>query len=153
MVYLQPWVQRLGVVIDGWGTSPATPRPAPVRQPPLRECAWPPTPSGATPTATARRAPSSLIVAFGKLAEVCGSYCVKGRRIYIEGRLRSRDYDGQDGLRRHTTEIVAEVMKLLDRRHGDDESQTSDPDPLTIASEPATAVETGNGRRGRAVAV
>ena len=55
------------------------------------------------------------VVAFGKLAEICASYCVKGRRVYIDGRLRTREYDGSDGLRRHSTEIVAETMKLLDR--------------------------------------
>jgi single-strand DNA-binding protein len=55
------------------------------------------------------------VVAFGKLGEVCASYCLKGRPVYIEGRLRTREYDGSDGLRRHSTEIVAETMKLLDR--------------------------------------
>ncbi len=55
------------------------------------------------------------VVAFGKLGEVCATYCLKGRRVYIEGRLRTREYDGSDGLRRHSTEIVAETMKLLDR--------------------------------------
>jgi single-strand DNA-binding protein len=55
------------------------------------------------------------VVAFGKLGEVCASYCLKGRRVYIEGRLRTREYDGSDGLRRHSTEIVAETMRLLDR--------------------------------------
>jgi single-strand DNA-binding protein len=96
------------------------------------------------------------IVAFGKLAEICGSYCVKGRRIYIEGRLRGRDYDGQDGLRRHTTEIIADVMKLLDRPQGDDEPAAPDPDPLSIATDAGegeqTAAVSGNGRRTRALA-
>lgn len=55
------------------------------------------------------------VVAYGKLGEICASYCLKGRRVYIEGRLRTREYDGSDGLRRHTTEVVAETMKLLDR--------------------------------------
>jgi single-strand DNA-binding protein len=62
------------------------------------------------------------VVAFGKLGEICASYCLKGRRVYIEGRLRTREYDGSDGLRRHTTEIVAETMKLLDRPRSDDPS-------------------------------
>jgi single-strand DNA-binding protein len=53
------------------------------------------------------------VVAFGRLAEVCASYCTKGRRVYIEGRLRTRDYTGQDGLKRWSTEIVAETVKLL----------------------------------------
>jgi single-strand DNA-binding protein len=66
------------------------------------------------------------VVAFGKLAEICASYCVKGRRVYIEGRLRTREYDGSDGLRRHSTEIVAETMKLLDRPHADDAAHGGD---------------------------
>jgi single-strand DNA-binding protein len=60
------------------------------------------------------------VVAFGKLGEICASYCLKGRRVYIEGRLRTREYEGGDGLRRHSTEIVAETMKLLDRSRMDD---------------------------------
>src|ERR1700680_1337634 len=60
------------------------------------------------------------VVAFGKLGEICASYCLKGRRFYIEGRLRTREYEGGDGLRRHSTEIVAETMKLLDRSRTDD---------------------------------
>ncbi|HSP64553.1 MAG TPA: single-stranded DNA-binding protein [Candidatus Deferrimicrobium sp.] len=60
------------------------------------------------------------VVAFGKLGEICAAYCLKGRRVYIEGRLRTREFDGSDGLRRYSTEIVAETMKLLDRpRTGD----------------------------------
>ncbi|HEY6378595.1 MAG TPA: single-stranded DNA-binding protein [Candidatus Dormibacteraeota bacterium] len=97
------------------------------------------------------------VVAFGKLAEICGSYCVKGRRIYIEGRLRTRDYDGQDGLRRHTTEIVAETMKLLDRPHVDDDPAAApDPEPPTIGATASDDDQTGpapaNGRRTRALA-
>jgi single-strand DNA-binding protein len=56
------------------------------------------------------------LVAFGRLAEICGLYCLKGRRIYAEGRLRTREYDGNDGLRRASTEVVLDVMRLLDRR-------------------------------------
>ena len=59
------------------------------------------------------------VVAFARLAEVCSLYCVKGKRIYIEGRLRTREYDGNDGLRRTTTEIVAETVKLLQRGPGE----------------------------------
>lgn len=55
------------------------------------------------------------VVSFGRLAEICSLYCVRGRRVYVEGRLRTRDYTGSDGLRRWSTEVVAETMKLLDR--------------------------------------
>src|SRR5487761_1254587 len=68
------------------------------------------------------------VVAFGKLAEICSSYCVKGRRVYIEGRLRTREYDGSDGLHRYATEIVAETMKLLDRPPTGDTAPSPEPD-------------------------
>jgi single-strand DNA-binding protein len=64
------------------------------------------------------------LVAFNRLGEICGLYCMKGRRIYIEGRLRTREYDGPDGLRRSSTEVVVEIMRLLDRR--EDAAATAD---------------------------
>lgn len=54
------------------------------------------------------------IVAWGKLAEICTQYLAKGRRAYIEGRLQTRDWVGQDGVRRYSTEIFAENMIMLD---------------------------------------
>jgi single-strand DNA-binding protein len=79
------------------------------------------------------------VIAFGKLAEVCASYCVKGRRVYIEGRLRTREYDGSDGLRRHSTEIVAETMKLLDRPPGDTSNGAGTDAMAEASAEPASA--------------
>lgn len=55
------------------------------------------------------------IVAWGKLAEICGQYLNKGKKIYIEGRIQTRDWQGQDGVKRYKTEIVAENMIMLDR--------------------------------------
>jgi single-strand DNA-binding protein len=55
------------------------------------------------------------IVAWGKLAEICQQYLGKGRKIYVEGRLQTRDWEGQDGVKRYRTEIVAENMIMLDR--------------------------------------
>lgn len=55
------------------------------------------------------------VVSWGKLAEICGQYLTKGRKVYIEGRLQTRDWEGQDGIKRYRTEIVAENMILLDR--------------------------------------
>jgi single-strand DNA-binding protein len=92
------------------------------------------------------------VVAFGKLAEICASYCVKGRRVYIEGRLRTREYDGTDALRRHTTEIVAETMKLLDRAPTEDGAHGGDGEdqPATTGVDGAeTAGGTGAGDRSR----
>ncbi len=55
------------------------------------------------------------IVAWGKLGEICGQYLVKGKKVYVDGRLQTRDWDGQDGVKRYRTEIVAENMIMLDR--------------------------------------
>lgn len=55
------------------------------------------------------------IVAWGKLAEICNQYLAKGRRVYVEGRLQTREWEGQDGVKRQRTEIVAENMIMLDR--------------------------------------
>ncbi|HXA27684.1 MAG TPA: single-stranded DNA-binding protein [Candidatus Angelobacter sp.] len=56
------------------------------------------------------------LVAFNRLAEICAQRCTEGRCIYVEGRLRTREYVGQDGSQRMRTEIVVEVMRLLERR-------------------------------------
>lgn len=53
------------------------------------------------------------IVAFGRLAEICGQYLNKGKQVYIEGRLRTRSWEDKDGNRRFTTEIVATQMQML----------------------------------------
>lgn len=76
------------------------------------------------------------VVAFQRLAEICGQYCMKGRRIYVEGRLRTRDYEGGDGLRRTSTEIVMEHMRLLDRREEASLDAPSGGDQLTATAAP-----------------
>ncbi len=58
------------------------------------------------------------VVTWRKLAEQCSQYLQKGRRVYVEGRLRTRSWDGADGQRRYRTEIVAERVLFLDRAPG-----------------------------------
>jgi len=53
------------------------------------------------------------IVAFGRLAEICGEYLAKGRQVYIEGRIQTRDWEDRDGNKRTTTEIIANTMQML----------------------------------------
>lgn len=53
------------------------------------------------------------IVAWRRLAEICGQYLKKGSKVYIEGRLQTRDWTGQDGVKRYRTEIVTENMIML----------------------------------------
>lgn len=54
------------------------------------------------------------IVLWRKLAEIANQYLKKGRRVYIEGRLQTRSWDGQDGKKNYKTEIVADNMIMLD---------------------------------------
>ena len=71
------------------------------------------------------------IVAWRKLADIIGQYLKKGSKVYIEGRLQTRDWTGQDGVKRYRTEIIAENMIMLDRA-GDQAGQSprsSQPEP------------------------
>ncbi len=58
------------------------------------------------------------IVAWRKLAEICGQYLRKGSKVYIEGRMQTRDWTGQDGVKRYRTEINAENMIMLSSNQG-----------------------------------
>ena len=53
------------------------------------------------------------VVVFGRLAEVCGEYLKKGKLVYIEGRLQTREWTDSSGEKRRTVEIVASTMKML----------------------------------------
>ncbi|MBI5893469.1 MAG: single-stranded DNA-binding protein [Deltaproteobacteria bacterium] len=53
------------------------------------------------------------IVTFGKLAEICGEYLVKGKQVYIEGRIQTRSWDDKDGNKKYMTEVVANTMQML----------------------------------------
>lgn len=55
---------------------------------------------------------------FNRLAEIVGEYLAKGSKVYVEGSLRTRKWQGQDGQDRYTTEIVAKEMQMLDGRGG-----------------------------------
>ena len=55
------------------------------------------------------------IIAWGRLAEICNEYLKKGKQVYIEGRIQTRQWDDKDGNKRTTTEIVANNMVMLGR--------------------------------------
>ncbi|MFA7308925.1 MAG: single-stranded DNA-binding protein [Patescibacteria group bacterium] len=59
------------------------------------------------------------IVTWGKLAEIAKNLLIKGRKVYVEGRLQTRSWEGQDGVKRYTTEVVAENLLVLDRPRGE----------------------------------
>ncbi len=65
------------------------------------------------------------IVAWNKLAELCSQFLVKGRKIYVEGRLATRSWQGQDGQQRSRTEIVIDDMILLDSMRSGQQAESS----------------------------
>ena len=66
------------------------------------------------------------IVAFGRLGEICGEYLSKGRQIYIEGRIQTRDWEDREGIKRYTTEIVANQMLMLGTRDQAESARSGD---------------------------
>ncbi len=79
------------------------------------------------------------IVAWRKLAEICAQYLKKASKVYIEGRLQTRDWEGQDGVKRYRTEIVADNMIMLDRAGAQGGAA---PSPAYV--KPAPAEDIGN---------
>lgn len=61
-------------------------------------------------------------VAWQRLAETCAQYLTKGRQVYVEGRMQTRSWDGDDGQKRYRTELVAQEVKFLGGGGGDRES-------------------------------
>lgn len=59
------------------------------------------------------------VVAWGKLADICDQYLSKGRLVYVEGRIQTREWEDRDGNRRWTTEIVASQMQMLSPPSGE----------------------------------
>lgn len=53
------------------------------------------------------------IVVWGKLAELCGKYLSKGRQVYLEGKLQTRSWEDDQGVKKYTTEIVANTVQFL----------------------------------------
>ncbi len=81
------------------------------------------------------------IVAWNKLAEICSQLLFKGRRIYVEGRLQTRQWEGQDGNQRQTTEVVISDMIILDSRRGPGE-EGEESGETVISKEVATPPQT-----------
>lgn len=81
------------------------------------------------------------IVAWRRLAEICGQYLKKGSKVYLEGRLQTRDWVGQDGVKKYRTEIVAENMIMLDSKGGSGNFQNQTQTPSQAPSEPVINVD------------
>ena len=82
------------------------------------------------------------LVLWGKLADIAGQYLSKGRRVYMEGRLETRDWTGQDGVKKYRTEIIADNLIMLDGPQGSGGAPREDgPPPPSDSGMPASGGE------------
>jgi single-strand DNA-binding protein len=81
------------------------------------------------------------VVAWNRLAENCNQYLTKGQRVYAEGRLHTRSWEGQDGQQRSRSEIVANRVLFLDRQATAPTSGEGGEESSSSPSEPEPAVE------------
>ena len=81
------------------------------------------------------------IVMWGKLAEIAAEYLKKGRKVYIEGRLQYRDYEGKDGNKRYVTEIVASDLVMLGSRADGGSGQETGEKEEPLQGQPPTVSE------------
>ena len=81
------------------------------------------------------------VVFFSPLAEIVGEYLKKGRQVYVEGRLQTRKWQGQDGQDRYTTEIVASEMHMLGNRSGGTGDFAHDAQPTTPSPAPTPSAQ------------
>jgi single-strand DNA-binding protein len=81
------------------------------------------------------------IVAFRRIAEICGEYLSKGSQVYIEGHLQTRDWQDKEGNKRYTTEIVVNQMQMLGSRGGSSQGpgQSSGPSSYKAPSDPSAS--------------
>lgn len=78
------------------------------------------------------------LVAWNKLAEICSQLLFKGRRIYVDGRLQTRQWTGKDGVARQTTEIVISDMIILDSKRSPGEGGDEVPEEPGFEEEAAS---------------
>tara|TARA_B100001996_G_scaffold67864_1_gene49473 strand:- start:1175 stop:1600 length:426 start_codon:yes stop_codon:yes gene_type:complete len=80
------------------------------------------------------------VVVFGRLAEIAEQYLKKGSKIFIEGKIQTRDWEDAEGNKRYTTEVVAREMTMLDSRSsmGSDTPSSSDSSVKDVAKDDNT---------------
>ena len=87
------------------------------------------------------------IVTWGKTAETCAQYLAKGRSVYIEGRIQTRDWEDREGNKRQTTEVVAQRVQFLGGPRGEAGGSSGQPKSDPPAQDPGSA---GSGSSGSA---
>ena len=78
-------------------------------------------------------------VAWGRLAQTVGTYCRKGSKVYLEGRLQTRSWDDPTGAKKYRTEIIADNVIMLDRKGEGPAAGSAPSAPAEQAAQPAPA--------------
>ena len=77
------------------------------------------------------------IVVFGKQAENCKEYLKKGRQVYVEGRLQTREWQNKEGQKQKTTEVIAQTVQFLGGPGGGGRDRAAEEAPAPAAEEPS----------------
>lgn len=88
------------------------------------------------------------VVMYRRLAEIAGEYLKKGSKVYIEGKLQTRKWQGQDGQDRYTTEVVANELQMLDGRSGGGGNYGGGQQPSAPQTQSAPQGGYGGGQQG-----
>ena len=84
------------------------------------------------------------VTTFGKLAEICSQYLIKGSKVYISGKMKTEKYQAKDGTDKYSTKIIADNMQMLGgKQSGDQESGCSTP---ASSAQPATTSKPSTGQ-------
>lgn len=78
------------------------------------------------------------VVAWNKLADICAQWMIKGSRVYVEGRLQTRQWEDQDGQTRYLSEVIANDIIILDTRR--DQSASVSAEPIATSAPPVATV-------------
>lgn len=83
------------------------------------------------------------VVAWRKLAEICGQFLRKGSKVFVEGRIQTREWEAEDGTKRYRTEIVADNMIMLDKK-GDIPESSMQREPAGIRDSSSSSSSSGS---------
>ncbi|HZQ08889.1 MAG TPA: single-stranded DNA-binding protein [Anaerolineae bacterium] len=83
------------------------------------------------------------VVAWGRLAEICSQYLTKGSMVYVEGRLETRSWEGDNGQKHYRTEVVANDVNILERKGGRQEETAAMDTAIGDMNVPGAGEESG----------
>ena len=84
------------------------------------------------------------VVLWGRLGEICGELLEKGSKVFIEGKIQTREWTDQNGVKKYTTEVVAKEMKALSRKSGNSQHNPGGSSPDDSFPEPPPGMDTGS---------